>query len=1055
MVDKGEQAETTYSPSGIVENHAYKWRIDSKNICGTTLGDEWTFTTGVLLTVAASPSAGGTVDGGGWYAPTSNPPIAQTPNDGYTLTKWSTDPSGAEGYDVDLPFAMPESDTTLYAIYALIPPDVPSDPAPADTATMISQLTRLAWTGSAIFFDVYLDTDPSPTTKVSEDQTTNMYTPPAQLSANTVYYWKVVSKSADKSLTEESPVWSFKVTYTRAVGARCAINNPAAEFTQSLAGTTTSYQSSVIDHPCPPGTGVVYRTGNVNSEHADWKPNLAYAGYYRVDSTWGNTTCANPVTFTVTYDEGSTVSTPIVESTHSNVWNSIDGGSALPFGSGQSGNTNVRETPGATESSSHWRLYDACRWLWTHPNTPTDLTTTRLSETQIGLSWTGVDMPAHGSYEIWRRTDTEDYSLLYTITDQEGANPGEIDYTDTDVTTDTAYYYKVRANETDYSDYTAEVIGAPYQFTPPSAPAGPNPEDGATAVAADAQLSWSSNGASYDVYFGTDNPPAAEVSAGQTGTTYDPGALAEGTTYHWQVVAWNADHSLSTTGPVWSFTTGVSLTVLVGDIAGGTVGGTGFYAAGTPITSAIATATPDTGYAFSRWSSNSSGTDTVDLPFNLDSSTTIYALFDTGYTKAFGVKCVALPDTITGNIDSYWPSIHNPASACSGNTVCASNRGNSCTVTWTPSFDYGGWYAVQYARWYSNSCNVTCTAYHLASDGVSAASDSEVHDTAGWCSAGTRGTMFGATPETSTLYQYLQGYNPATGRFTVAYVGGTQASGYYDVDTTAWIFMRPNDVPDLTADRVSSTEIDLYWTGVDMPDGGYYRIERKTGSDGEWELLANEPGSGASPGTITYQDTTVSPGSQIFYRVLAHQTNDANNYSPVAGPVTISIGSPSPLLTAGGPVAYTVTYGGADSITLAAADVTLNKTGTADGVVSVSGDDNTTRVVMISGITGDGTLGISIAAGTAADDVGDLAPAAGPSATFDVDNTPPTTPSITSIDIAGNDATVNFGGSTDDHPFVYQIKLDGGPYRGIDEPEGLHGRRRDPYGLCEGCGRAR
>ena len=50
----------------------------------------------------------------------------------------------------------------------------------------------------------------------------------------------------------------------------------------------------------------------------------------------------------------------------------------------------------------------------------------------------------------------------------------------------------------------------------------------------------------------------------------------------------------------------------------------------------------------------------------------------------------------------------------------------------------------------------------------------------------------------------------------------------------------------------------------------------------------------------------------------------------------------------------------------------------------------------ISGITGDGSLGISLAAGTASDLAGNTALAAGPSTTFTVDNTPPAV-AITSL----------------------------------------------------------
>ena len=107
---------------------------------------------------------------------------------------------------------------------------------------------------------------------------------------------------------------------------------------------------------------------------------------------------------------------------------------------------------------------------------------------------------------------------------------------------------------------------------------------------------------------------------------------------------------------------------------------------------------------------------------------------------------------------------------------------------------------------------------------------------------------------------------------------------------------------------------------------------------------------------------------------------------------TISIGAPSASYAAGGPVTYTVTYADANfnSSTLAVANITLNKTGTANGTISSVSGSGLTRTVTISNITGNGTLGISIAAGTASDLAGNLAPAAGPSATFIVDNTAPT-----------------------------------------------------------------
>ncbi len=96
---------------------------------------------------------------------------------------------------------------------------------------------------------------------------------------------------------------------------------------------------------------------------------------------------------------------------------------------------------------------------------------------------------------------------------------------------------------------------------PPNAPNNPDPYDGETGVSVDTDLSWScsdpdGDSLTYDVYFGTSNPPPKIIS-GQTETTYDPGILSYGTTYHWKIVAFD-NHGASTEGPIWSFTTWVN-----------------------------------------------------------------------------------------------------------------------------------------------------------------------------------------------------------------------------------------------------------------------------------------------------------------------------------------------------------------------------------------------------------------------------------------------------------------------------------------------------------------
>ena len=119
------------------------------------------------------------------------------------------------------------------------------------------------------------------------------------------------------------------------------------------------------------------------------------------------------------------------------------------------------------------------------------------------------------------------------------------------------YYWRITARGP-----AGSTAGPLWSFTtvaaPPVVPGTPSPVDGATAVATSTALKWaaSTRATSYDVAFGTSNPPAV-VSSGQTARSYTPPApLAYTTTYYWQITANGA--SGSTAGPVWSFTTNVA-----------------------------------------------------------------------------------------------------------------------------------------------------------------------------------------------------------------------------------------------------------------------------------------------------------------------------------------------------------------------------------------------------------------------------------------------------------------------------------------------------------------
>lgn len=135
------------------------------------------------------------------------------------------------------------------------------------------------------------------------------------------------------------------------------------------------------------------------------------------------------------------------------------------------------------------------------------------------------------------------------------------------------YYWQVYAQNAD-----GTTAGPCWSFvTAAPAPSTPAPSDTATSVSTTPTLTWAqpAGASSYDVYFGTTNPPPL-VSPGQSTASYAPGvALADSTLYYWQIVAHGSfDPSIgfnviglgdlptvggwTSTGPVWSFTTGTA-----------------------------------------------------------------------------------------------------------------------------------------------------------------------------------------------------------------------------------------------------------------------------------------------------------------------------------------------------------------------------------------------------------------------------------------------------------------------------------------------------------------
>ena len=155
-----------------------------------------------------------------------------------------------------------------------------------------------------------------------------------------------------------------------------------------------------------------------------------------------------------------------------------------------------------------------------------------------------------GSTEInitWNPDDVDDSEYTSVILYSPEGNPLK------DMTTQNSYSFTCPVAIPQNFKIICESLN-----NPPYEPNTPDPVNGAPDVDINAELSWigadpDGDLVNYDVYLGTSSPPTLVVS-NQSTTTHDHGVLDYETTYYWKIVAWD-NHSASTEGPIWSFTT--------------------------------------------------------------------------------------------------------------------------------------------------------------------------------------------------------------------------------------------------------------------------------------------------------------------------------------------------------------------------------------------------------------------------------------------------------------------------------------------------------------------
>jgi|GEM_PF-1136613 fibronectin type 3 domain-containing protein/putative cell wall-binding protein len=165
------------------------------------------------------------------------------------------------------------------------------------------------------------------------------------------------------------------------------------------------------------------------------------------------------------------------------------------------------------------------------PSAPANLTATPKSSSQITLSWSAVSGAA--SYSIYRSSSASgSYSLLTTIT--------ATSYTNSSLTANTTYYYKVLAtNSVGSSSYSAIASATTLASSVPTAPANLT---AAALSSSQISLSWSavSGDPTYSVYRSHSASGTYTRITTLSSTSYTNTGLDAGTTYYYKVLASNS-----------------------------------------------------------------------------------------------------------------------------------------------------------------------------------------------------------------------------------------------------------------------------------------------------------------------------------------------------------------------------------------------------------------------------------------------------------------------------------------------------------------------------------
>lgn len=544
---------TSFEPTSALDpGTQYFWSIDAIGPGGTTAGAVLSFTTGnqPQLVENPDPTIGATgvaldkvlawdasvgaasydvyfdtnqssvqnadlqsVQFRGNVATTTFMPGSIFPNgllDGDTQYFWRIDAKGPGG-------------TTTGDVFSFTTgPDQVTDPMPMNDDLGVDVNTELSWTASssATSYDVYLGTvladvesaTNADLTGIFRDNVTVTNFDPAGLMAVTDYYWRIDAvDDTGTGGTTKGEVWKFTTGAGQTADPTPANGASGVSLTPMLDWTV--------------GTGAVdqdiyFGTDQSIVENAD-RTSPDFQGTFPV--------AGGPPPFNPSPLDGITAYFWRVDSV----------------------------TADGTTTGEVWQFI-------TGPDKATS-PMPAIFETDVSLTallqWTAGNGAA--SHDVYLITETDDMALpmAQQIANADNTNVppfvANVVLTTFDpgmLLADTVYLWRI---DEVAADGTTISQGDVWRFTtlgPPDQAGSPMPFNGATDIDPTmATLNWAAaDGAtSYDVFFGTTMTPASQGN--QTTRSFNPGTLADNTTYFWRIDAVN--EAGTTPGVLWSFTT--------------------------------------------------------------------------------------------------------------------------------------------------------------------------------------------------------------------------------------------------------------------------------------------------------------------------------------------------------------------------------------------------------------------------------------------------------------------------------------------------------------------